>query len=616
MKLFKCFLILFLALGFSCKDTIEASSEKEILSFVVEGQATTAQISSESATVYLAVDSLTDLTSLAPQIEVSEKATILPASLQTVDFSSGPVNYSVTAEDNSTKSYEVTVEPAKSDAAEILSFYLRRQNSPAVIGDSTISIEVKIGTDVANLAPEITISPKASISPASGVSVDFSKGPVNYVVTAENGNQKTWTVAVESEKIYEANILTYTIPGQIGETVFEGSSVYIEVPVGYDLSNVVPTITTTENTSIEPQSGVAVNFAESGYVDYVVTTEIDSKKSWRVYVTEEVIKPTHPYIQYMGRVDFTDSLAPRLYAPGTAILTKFKGTYIQILLNDQERYGSYHNYVEIIVDGAPTRIQLPGKKNTLDLVKDLPNGEHTLMLVKDTEAGIGFIELEGFRCDELLAPDPLPDRRMEFIGNSITCGYGNDDSDIACGTGEWYDAHNAWLAYGPEVARRLNAQWMLSSVSGIGMIHSCCDMTYEIADVYNNYTLSTGTYPWDFSKYTADVVTICLGQNDGIQDSAAFCSAYVQFVGTVRAHYPNAQIVCMSSPMADDNLLNAQKKYLTGVVDYLNSHGDTQVHKLYVTNKLNSGCDYHPDAAEHQLTADEVEAFIKQIMGW
>ncbi|HAN00566.1 MAG TPA: hypothetical protein DCQ26_18380 [Marinilabiliales bacterium] len=617
MKNYSLLLALGIVLNASCNDPEELSSQKEIVSFTVEGQTSPATILSEAGTIHVWVDTNTNLSEVAPVITVSEKATITPASGQTMDFSQGEVTYTVTAQDNSTKVWKATVETEKSNEANILSFYIKRQKSEALIGDSTISLEMKIGTDLTSLAPEITISPKATISPASGQAVDFSAGPVVYSVTAEDGHTKHWTVTVTAEKIYEANILSFTIPDQVGETVFENSYIYLEVPVGYNLTSVVPTITITEGTTIEPQSGVAVNFATTGYIDYKVTTEVGSSKSWRVYVAEEVIDADHPNIQYIGRVDFSNPKKPKLYAPGSTIKTKFKGTFCQIILNDQELYGSYHNYLQIIVDGTQsTRIQTTTKNNTINIVSGLSDGEHTLQITKDTEAGIGYIEFLGFRCDELLAPDPLPERRIEFIGNSITCGYGNDDSQKACGSGEWYDQHNAYLAYGPEVARRLNSQWMLTSVSGIGMIHSCCDITYEMPDVYHSVSLTTTGTSWDFTKYPADIVTVCLGQNDGIQDSTAFCSAYVSFIGIIRSKYPDANIVCLTSPMADNNLYNSQVNYLTGIINHMNNAGDNNVWKLHLTHNLTGGCDYHPNASQHQIVADELETFFKTQFGW
>ena len=612
------FIFAFVLLLFStCKEPVEANNEKEILSFEIVEKISEASIDIEQATVYIQVDSTANLSAIAPEIRVSENASILPASGQTVDFTNGTLTYTVTAEDNSTKLWKVTVETEKSEETKILTFHLSRQSEEPVIGDSTISVNVRSGTNLATLKPEITVSPKASISPASLEEVDFSNGPVVYTVTAENGRTQQWIVSVTVEKIYEANILTFSIPDQIGESVFENANIYIEVPVGYDLTSVIPSLTITKGTTVEPQSRVAVNFAEKGYVDYKVTTEIDSKKLWRVFVSEEVVKPNNSNIQYVGRVDFANPLKPRLSAPGTAVLVKFRGTYCQIIIEDQLLYSSYNNFLEIVVDGTQhTRIQTTGKNNTIDIVKDLPEGEHTLMIVKNTEAGIGYIDFVGLRCDELLEPDPLPTRRIEFIGNSITCGYGVDASEIACGAGEWYDQHSAYYAYGPEVARRLNAQWMLSSVSGIGLIQSCCGNTFTMPDVYENTNLSTSGSKWDFSVYQADVVTVCLGQNDGIQDSVKFCNAYVNFLGTVRSKYPNASIVCLTSPMANTGLFNSQKNYLTGIVEHMNNKNDANVYKLFLTPNLNSGCDSHPSKAEHQVTASELEVFLKEKLGW
>lgn len=78
------------------------------------------------------------------------------------------------------------------------------------------------------------------------------------------------------------------------------------------------------------------------------------------------------------------------------------------------------------------------------------------------------------------------------------------------------------MSYGPVTARMLDAQWMLSSVSGIGLMHSCCDMDIVMPDVYDKLNMRENKYRWNFAHYQPDVVTVALGQNDGIQDSAAF----------------------------------------------------------------------------------------------
>lgn len=191
-----------------------------------------------------------------------------------------------------------------------------------------------------------------------------------------------------------------------------------------------------------------------------------------------------------------------------------------------------------------------------------------------------------------------------------------DQSEIPCETRQWYDQHNAYMSYGPTVARALNAQWHLTAVAGIGLIHSCCDMKITMPDVFDKMSLRDNTMPYDLSHYQPDVVTLCLGQNDGLQDSTTFCNAYVGFIGKVRNYYPNATIVCITSPMADATLRAGLKKYITGVVGYLNQSGDKNVQKFFFSTSWNHGCGGHPDIEDHKLIARELADFLKTTMKW
>lgn len=53
--------------------------------------------------------------------------------------------------------------------------------------DSIITIAVRGNADVGALAPVFTLSPGASVTPASGSTQDFSQGPVVYTVTSQDG---------------------------------------------------------------------------------------------------------------------------------------------------------------------------------------------------------------------------------------------------------------------------------------------------------------------------------------------------------------------------------------------------------------------------------------------
>ena len=321
-------------------------------------------------------------------------------------------------------------------------------------------------------------------------------------------------------------------------------------------------------------------------------------------------------IQYTGRVDFSNPQKPRFWAPGVYLTTRFTGPSCEIVMNDEVLGGSNHNYLEINIDGKLTRLKLTGKENTVKVADNLPGKVHTLVVCKNTESNIGYLEFVGVRCAKLLPPAARPTRRIEFIGNSITCGTGSDQSVVPCGKGQWHDQHNAYQAYGPTTARALGAEWQLTAVSGIGLMHSCCNMTLVMPQVFDKINLRENAIAWDFRRYRPDVVTVCLGQNDGIQDSTAFCGNYLTFLKTLRQHYPKAQLVCLTSPMADAKLTAVQQRYLTGIVARANSTGDAAVRKFFFSRSYRSGCDSHPSLAEHQLIAQELTAYLKTALGW
>ena len=325
----------------------------------------------------------------------------------------------------------------------------------------------------------------------------------------------------------------------------------------------------------------------------------------------------HPNIQYTGRIDFSNTKRPRFWSPGVYISARFKGPSCSFIIHDEILWGNSHNYIEVIVDDKePVRLQLKSKTDTVLAAAGLSKGEHTIVICKNTESGIGYLEFGGFLCKELVAPAPKPSRKIEFIGNSITCGTGSDLSVKPCGTGQWYDQHNAYMSYGPVTARALNAQWHLSAVSGIGMIHSCCNMTVTMSQVFDKINMRTDSIPWNFLQYTPDVVTICLGQNDGIQDSATFTHAYLRFIRQVRERYPKAQIICLTSPMGNAGLTAVLKNYLDGIVNYATTHGDKKVSRYFFSRQYHAGCDSHPDLKEHQQIAAGLTGYIRKLMSW
>lgn len=325
----------------------------------------------------------------------------------------------------------------------------------------------------------------------------------------------------------------------------------------------------------------------------------------------------HPQIRITGRVSNEQPQLPRFWAPGVYIELSFRGDSCTVLLGDEMKWGTNHNSVEIQVDNEPSyKVWLTGKDNVLHIAANKKQRRHKLTITKNTEADMGYLELRGVRCSKLLPLPKAPSRRIEFFGNSITCGTGMDTQDAPCNTGQWYDQHRASKAYGPLTAQKLNAQWQLSSVSGIGLIHSCCNKTTVMPQVYNKINMTDNALPWSFSRYQPDVVTICLGQNDGIQDSVAFTKAYIQLLQQMQQHYPRATFILLNSPMAHAELNAVLQRYILAVVQQSRQQGISRITHYFYSQRYASGCDSHPTMAEHAQMAEELSAFVAQTMDW
>lgn len=326
--------------------------------------------------------------------------------------------------------------------------------------------------------------------------------------------------------------------------------------------------------------------------------------------------PNHPMIQYMGRIALTNPLQPKLWASAAQVRFSFNGSSCSVIITDEMLYGNHHNYIDIIVDEQYKRIQLTQKRDTIQIAIGLSNTKHTAIISKSTEASIGFIVFEGILCKQLVKPPALPSRKIESFGDSITSAMGSDTSTTKCNTAAWYDQTNGYYSYAAITGRALKVQYHLTSVSGIGMVRSCCNMEILMPQVYDKISLRDNTIPWNFSYFQPDVVTICLGQNDGIQDSTLFCSTYTNFVLQLRKHYPLASIVLLSSPMADTTLKKVLVNYLTSVKKELLRKGQKDVHTYFFSKQSIAGCDTHPSLSEQQQIAVELTSFIKKIKKW
>ncbi len=146
-----------------------------------------------------------------------------------------------------------------------------------------------------------------------------------------------------------------------------------------------------------------------------------------------------------------------------------------------------HNHVVVELNGNYYgRFQI--MKNPVNRIAiPLPQGkDNEVGIYKATEASNVANLFYGAEAKTLRLADTATVATIEFIGDSITCGFGADTSVIPCDTSTWYDQHNAYLAYGPLAARKLKTAYRLNSVSGMGMYRNWNDEDMPVmGDVYS-----------------------------------------------------------------------------------------------------------------------------------
>ena len=155
------------------------------------------------------VPSNADVTSLVPNITLSEGTTgCIPLSGTAQDFTNS-VDYIVTGDGLTARTYQVTVlrngaavNPSTPDnevtsAPTITAFSI--DGCQGVIDDAgTIQVTMPLGTDTTSLIPSVSVSSGATVTPVSGAAVNLS-APVTYTVSNSRGS-RTYTVTVVLEK--------------------------------------------------------------------------------------------------------------------------------------------------------------------------------------------------------------------------------------------------------------------------------------------------------------------------------------------------------------------------------------------------------------------------------
>lgn len=328
----------------------------------------------------------------------------------------------------------------------------------------------------------------------------------------------------------------------------------------------------------------------------------------------------HQHISYIGRVSLSDDGAAFSF-PGVQVRTVFSGTEISMVAKPNSGF-----FMVEIDNQTPYKIECPQKDSICKIAENLTHGEHYLTLTYAIEGLDHNPVFKGFLLPDngsLTKCQRLPNRKIEFIGNSITCGYGVEGENENCPFE--YSTENQYYGYAAITARELDAQCFVVARSGIGVYRNYNgnlkgdQMT--MPDVYPYTQFGGKGEKWNFENYRPDVVCINLGTNDTSTepyDAKLLYKRYKKFYETVRSHYPSAQIVLLSGPM-----LAKEGKALTDLKNTLDrvkqESKDARLHRFDFTpedGSMGYGCDYHPSLKRQAYMAAELTEFLRELMVW
>ncbi len=302
-------------------------------------------------------------------------------------------------------------------------------------------------------------------------------------------------------------------------------------------------------------------------------------------------------------------------------------------------------------DGSPARIAIYADgelyKDTTTLitprdyeVKFDESGEHTVRMMKLSECPNGTLRINEIKTDsEKIEPTAAAEKKIEFIGDSITCGYGVDGTSGGFST----KTEDGSKTYAYKAAQKLDADYSMVSFSGYGIISGYSNngkrSTQQcVPDYYGKLGNSWGSFgdgkyiqkeDWDFSEYVPDLVVVNLGTNDASYISSikndndlkeseklAFTDTYEAFIGQIREANPGAEILCTLGIMGQDLCPQVE----AAVNNYKTNTGDEHVNFLKFnvqdTDKNGVGIDWHPAPQSHIDAAYELLNKIHELYGW
>ncbi len=461
---------------------------------------------------------------------------------------------------------------------------------------------------------------------------------IYYIAASETFMMQETTFPDEAaETVLETELFS-----EISETETETESeTESETTLEAPETTVITEAETTEETftETEPETVSETSVTAETVSETVTETEMVSETVAENTVSETETAQTEPaalydmtfpaedtYVKPLGRTFMEDGVRI-LSHTCSGVEFAFRGTSADVTLTSNCKTSKAR--AAFYVNGEYTfDTMLENKEETFHLFDSEIPKNCIISVVKLSEAAYSNIGVKSIRVNSEYGIIPTPERKrkIEFIGDSITCGYGVDAANQ-------YEAfatsnENGEKTYAALIGKHFKADYNVISWSGMGVYSSYTEKSTPnqgslMPSVYDK-TAPNDKYGdvWDFTQWQPDLIVINLGTNDntwtkGIQERVdLFGAAYYDFIVQVRKHNPNAYIICSLGAMGSKLLPEIKEQ----IGLYSANTGDNRITSFEFDYRdgVNDGfgAGFHPSAVTHQKMADKIIPFISEIMGW
>ncbi|HIS22137.1 MAG TPA: family 20 glycosylhydrolase [Candidatus Cryptobacteroides intestinipullorum] len=330
-----------------------------------------------------------------------------------------------------------------------------------------------------------------------------------------------------------------------------------------------------------------------------------------------MVRADAPEVRYIGRTMVSDA---------GHVDYDWTGTYFTTILNgnrlDAEISVTGESWFNVFADGKfLKKFGISSADTVVTVVSGLDEGRHVVMVQKCTEGEYGKVSVNGFILPHdcgLERPDTASGRHIEFIGNSLTCGFGTEGKD----RDEPFkvSTENCNLSYAAIVSRYFGADYTMISHSGQGAVRNYGD-SLRVSEICMQErmlrTFDMDTLRWTPS-YRPDLVVVNLGSNDfsvpPCPMEEEFVDGYCNLLSQVRTLYGDVPVICVCPPTVSEPLAG----YLVKVAERMKG---SPVHVIELTKGLyNSTSDlgsvWHPNYSGQIKMAMGLIPYISTVTGW